>query len=91
MIFFVCLDAENLFEFLNFHHKNIRFTLEKESHKFLSLLDILIKNEGNRFSASVYRKKISVGLFTQFSNFTPMSNEISLAPCLIHKAFKVSS
>ena len=91
MIFFVCLDAENLFEFLNFHHKNIKFTLEKESHKFLSLLDILIKNEGNRFSASVYRKKISVGLFTQFSNFTPMSYEISLAPCLIHKAFKVSS
>ena len=78
MIFFVCLDAENVFEFLNFHHKNIKFILEKESHKFLSLLDIFIKNEGNRFSTSVYRKKISVGLFTQFSNFTPMSYEISL-------------
>ena len=57
MIFFVCLDAENVFEFLNFHHKNIKFILEKESHKCLSLLDIFIKNEGNRFSTSVYRKK----------------------------------
>ena len=87
MIFFVCLDAENVFEFLNFHHKNIKFILEKESHKCLSLLDIFIKNEGNRFSTSVYRKKISVGLFTQFSNFTPMIYEISLVRCLIHKLF----
>ena len=47
-------DAENLFEFLNCQHENIKFTLEKESNKFLSFLDIFIKHEGNRFSASFY-------------------------------------
>ena len=59
-------DAENFFEFLNCRHENIKLTIEKESNKFLSFLDILIKNEGNRFSTSVYRKKTSIGLFTQF-------------------------
>ena len=56
----------------------------------MSFLDILIKNDGNRFSTSVYRKKTSVGLFTQFHSFTPMSYEIGLIKCLIHRAFKIS-
>ena len=42
-------DAENLSEFLNCRHKNIKFTLRKESNRFFSFLDVLIKNEGNRF------------------------------------------
>ena len=47
-------NAENFFEFLNCRHKNIKFTIEKESNKYLSLLDILMKKEGNRFSTSVF-------------------------------------
>ena len=84
-------DAENFFEFLNCFHKNITFTLEKEGNKFLSFLDIIIKNEGNRFPTSVYRKKKSIGLFTQFHSFTPMSYKIGLIRCLIHRTFKISS
>ena len=84
-------DAENFFEFLNCQHKSIKFTLEKESNKFLSFLDALIKNEGNCFSTSVYRKKTSVGLFTQFNSFTPISYKIGLVRCLIYRAFKMSS
>ena len=84
-------DAENFFEFLNCQHKSIKFTLEKESNKLLSFLDVLIKNEGNRFSTSVYRKKTSVGLFTQFNSFTPISYKIGLVRCLIYRAFKISS
>ena len=64
-------DAEICFEFLNCGHKNIKFTIEAENNKFLSFHDILIENEGNRFSTSVYRKKTSIGLFTQFHSFTP--------------------
>ena len=47
-------DAENFFEFLNCWHKNIKFTIEKEINKYLSLLDILMKKERNRFSTSVF-------------------------------------
>ena len=34
-------------------HQRIKLTLEKENNKFLSFLDIHIKNEGNCFSTSV--------------------------------------
>ena len=54
-------DGENFFELLNCLHKNIKFTIEKENNKILSFLDILIKNEGNRFSTSIYRKKHQSG------------------------------
>ena len=81
-------DAEKFFEILKCRHKNIKFTIEKQSNIFLSFVDILIKNEGNRFSASVYRKKTSIGLFTQFHSFTPMSYKNGLIKCLIYRAFK---
>ena len=84
-------DAEIIFEFLNCRHKNMKFPIKKESNKFLSFLDILIKNEGNRFLTSVYRKKTSIGLFPQFHSFTPMSYKIGLIRCCIHKALKISS
>ena len=47
-------DAEEFFEFFNCQPQNIKFTLEKKNNKFLLFLDILIKNEGNRSSTSVY-------------------------------------
>ena len=85
------IDEENVFEFLNCRHKNIKFTIEKGSNKFLSFLEILVKNEGNRFSTSFYRKETSTGLFTQFHSFTPMSYKVCLISYLIHRAFKISS
>ena len=82
MIFFVSLEMKRMqkifFEYLNCRHKNIRFTMEEQSNKFLSFLDILIEKEVNRFSTSVYRKKTSIGLFTQFHSFTPMSYKFVL-------------
>ena len=92
MIFLACLeikrDAERFFEFLNCRHKNVKFTIEKECNQYLSLFDILIKNEGNRCSTSFYRKKTSIGLFSQFRSFTPMSYKNGLIKCLIYRAFK---
>ena len=57
-------EVEKFSESFNCRHKNIKFTIEKESNKYLSLLDILTKNEGNRFSTSVFLNKISIGLKT---------------------------
>ena len=57
----------------------------------MSFFDILIKNEGNRFSTSVYRKKTSIWLFTQFDSFTPTSYKTGFVRCLIYRAFKISS
>ena len=81
-------DAEKFSEFLKCQHKNIK---QKESNKFLSFLDILIKNEGNCFSTSVYWNKTLIGLFTQFDSLTPMNYKIGLVRCLTYRAFKISS
>ena len=63
----------------------------KETNKVLPFLDALVKNEGRAFTTSVYRKKASVGLFTQYNDFTPFSYKVGLIMCLIHRAFKISS
>ena len=57
-------DVEKFSESFNCQHKKIKFTIEKESNKYLSLLDILTKNEGNRFSTSVFLNKTSIELKT---------------------------
>ena len=59
-------DAENFFEFLHCRHKNIKFTSEKESNKSLTFLDILIKNEGNRFQHQFIERKHQSGCLHSF-------------------------
>ena len=70
MIFLVCLeikrDAEKFFEFLNCRHKNVKFTIEKESNKYLSFFDILIKNEGTVFQHQFIERKHQSGFFHSF-------------------------
>ena len=83
------IDAENFFRYLNSKHSNIKFTMEKETNKFLPFLDVLVKNKGRIFTTSVYRKKI--GRFTQYNSFTPFSYKVGLIKCLVHRAFKISS
>ena len=85
------IDAERFFKYLKSKHPNIKFTMEKETNKFLPFLDVLVKNEGLTFTTLVYRKKTSIGFFTQYSSFTPFSYKIGLINCLIHRAFKISS
>ena len=62
-------DADNIFVFLNQQHRNIRFTIKKETHKQLSFLDVIINNKGDNFLISVYCKKQSIG-FTLFTFYT---------------------
>ena len=59
--------------------------------RFLPFLDVLVKYEGRTFTTSMYRRKTSVGPFTQYNSLTPFSYKIDLAKCLIHRAFKISS
>ena len=44
------------------HH--YKFTIEKQTHNQLSILDLLITNNGDNCLTSVYRKKDSIGLYT---------------------------
>ena len=68
-------DAEIFFEFFHCYHKNIKFTIEKESNKFLSFLHILIKMKETVFQHQFIKRKHKLGCL-QFHSFTPMSYKI---------------
>ena len=59
-------DADKFFVFLNQRHPKIKFAIEKQTKNQLSFLDLLITCNGDNFLTSVYRKKHSIGLYTNF-------------------------
>ena len=71
-------DAKNFFEYLNEQHINIKFTMEKEENSSLAFLDVLLTKNNHGFTSTVFRKKTSIGLFTSFDSFTPISYKIGL-------------
>ena len=85
------INAGKFFKYLNSKHSNIKFTMGKETNKFLPFLDLLVKNEDWTFTTSAYSKETSVGLCMEYSSFTPFSYKIGLTNCLIQRAFKISS
>ena len=65
-------DADKLYEFLNKQHPNIKFTFQKQLNNQISFLDILIKNNGENFSTTIFRKATATGLFTNYLSFTSL-------------------
>ena len=53
-------NAEKFFEFLNRQHPNIKFTFEKQVNKQISFLDVLITNDVDQFSTSVFGKELGL-------------------------------
>ena len=83
--------ADKFFVFLNQQHPNIKFTIEKQTENKLSFLDLLITSNGDNFLYSVYRKKHSIGLYTNYLSFTPFSHKIGPVKTLLQGAFVISS
>ena len=69
-------------------HKNIRFTSETENENSMSLLDIKISRDSNKFTTSVYRKLTFGRVFTNFGSFIPNSYEYNLLFTLLHRTFQ---
>ena len=84
-------DADNFFVFLNQLHPKMKFTIEKQTENQLSFLYLLFTSNENNFLTSFYRKKHSIGLYTNYLSFTPFSYKIGLVKTLLHRAFVISS
>ena len=67
------MDAIKFFDYLNSRHPNIKLTFEKRNGGKLAFLDILISNENDNFCTSVFRKKTSINLYTNFTSFVSLS------------------
>ena len=90
-LFYCENDAIKFFDFLNTRHPNIKFTFEKQVDGKLGFLDILLSTTQDKFSTSVFRKKTSIGLYTNFTSFTQFSYKIGLIKTLTHRAFEICS
>ena len=80
--------VEKFRNYLNKQHKNIKFTSEIEENGSLSLLDIKISRENNKFVTSVYRKPTFTGVFTNFQSFVPDIYKRGLIETLLHRSFQ---
>ena len=58
-----------IFEFLNTHHSNIKFTFEKQVNNQISFLDVLVPNDGHQFFTSFFCKNTAIELFTNYLGF----------------------
>ena len=90
-LFYCENDAIKFFDFLNTRHPNIKFTFEKQVDGKLAFLDILLSTTQDKISTSAFRKKSSIGLYTNFTSFTPFSYKIGLIKTLTHRAFEICS
>ena len=84
-------NAEKFKSYLHKQHKNIKFTSEIEENGSLSILDITITRENNKFVTSVYRKPTFSGVFTNFESFLPEMHERGLIATLLHRGFRFCS
>ena len=57
--------------YLNEQHETMKFTLHIEETVSLSILDITINRQNNKFVTSVYRKPTFSSVFTNFESFIP--------------------
>ena len=83
--------VEKFRNYLNKQHKNITYTLEIEESGSLSLLDIKINHENNKFVISVYRKPTLRGVFTNFESFISDIYKRELIETLLHRSFRLCS
>ena len=81
-------DAYDFFTFLNSSHPNIKFTFEKKKDNKIALLGMCINKTNHSFWTNVFRKSMSIGLYTNFSSFAPFSSKIGLTKTLIHQTYK---
>ena len=62
--------CEKFLEILNSQHKNLKFTLEKQTDS-LNFLDVQIELTDTSFNSSVWRKLTHTGLFLNFYALCP--------------------
>ena len=70
----------------------LRFTMEKEAHHKLPLLDVLVdNNDPNYLLTRVYRQKTFTGLLTNYFSFTWYAYKEGLIRTLVDRAYKINN
>ena len=56
-------------EFLNSHHTNMSFSIERERQNKFSFLDVEVIREQGKFSTTIYGKPTFSGVYSNFERF----------------------
>lgn len=83
--------AVEFFDYLNSVHEHISFTMEHESNRSISFLDVLVTRTDLKFSTSVYRKSTFTPLTVNFYSFSFVKYKLNSILTLINRAYAVSS
>ena len=84
------VDAMKFFDYLNSRNSNIKFTFEKQN-RVQHFLIYLYQMKMITFVLVSFVKKTSIGLYSNFTSFTPFSYKIGLIKTLLHHGFEISS
>ena len=83
--------AENVLEFINNQHPNLRFTVEHEESGRLPFLDTCVVRRINKYSTTIYRKKTFIGVYLNWTSMTARSYKIGLIRCLAERIWRICS
>ena len=78
-------------EYINKKHKNMRFSIETETNRSLSFLDVKIFRENDKFVTSVCKKGTFSGVYTNFISFIPLQYKFGLVHTLLNRCCNLSS
>ena len=78
-------------EYINKKHKNMRFSIETETNRSLSFLDVKIFRENDKFVTSVFKKETFSGVYTNFISFIPLQYKFGLVHTLLNRCCNLSS
>jgi hypothetical protein len=83
--------ADEILQFLNQQHPNIRFTIEHELNGRLAFLDTSVYRGLTTFHTTLYRKKTFTGVYLNWTSLTSKRYKISLIYCLLDRIWKICS
>ena len=75
--------------YLNFEHRNIRFTFEKENNNSIPFIDVLITRTSNGFKTFGYGKPTFSGLYSNFNSFIYKKYNVGVIVTLLFRMFSI--
>ena len=69
----------------------MKFSFEEEKNGELSILDVEVSQEGNKFTNTVYRKPSFSGAYTHFDSFLPTTDKFEMIYTFVFRFFFFSA
>ena len=69
----------------------MKFFFEEEKNGELSILDVEVSQEGNKFPNTVYRKPGFSGVYTHFDSFLPTTDKFGIIYTFVFRFFFFSA